>query len=158
MLRKDSTGSLSAARLVTRYSVSSLASWPLCRCRQPICPAPARPSCAGSTSRLASARRSRRLRLSSIFTTWGGNALRQEVLGGFQKALLIASQRQQVIGSFVVENLRHGFVLRVQRVQADHLAGKNRRALNQFLRGGNFVALVGHRFDAQATVGRQTDR
>ena len=79
-------------------------------------------------------------------------------MSGFQKALLIASQRQEVIGAFVVENMRHRFVLRVHRVQADHLAGKNRRALNQFLRGGNFVALVGHRFDAQATMGRQTDR
>jgi len=75
-----------------------------------------------------------------------------------QKALLIAGYRQQVIGSFVVENLRHGFMLRVHRVQADHLAGTNRRTLNQLLRGWNFVALVGHRFDAQAAVRRQTDR
>ena len=71
---------------------------------------------------------------------------------------MVAGHWQQVIGPFIVENLRHGFVLRVHRIQTDHLAGKNGRARNQSLRGRNFVALVGHRFDAQATMGRQTDR
>jgi hypothetical protein len=53
--------------------------------------------------------------------------------------------------------LGDGFVLRVHRIQTDHLTGHNRGSLQQLLGGWNFIALIGHRFDSQTTVGRQTD-
>jgi len=71
---------------------------------------------------------------------------------------LVAFDRQQIVGPFVEEDLGHGLVLGVHRVQAHPLAGQNRGAGDQSLGGGNFVALVGHRLDSQAPVRRQADR
>src|SRR6266849_9498030 len=80
------------------------------------------PSCSASIERTVMARRSRRLRLLvSISRCVGGNALREEGLGGFLKALLVTFYRQQVIPSCALHDEPGCFHLGVEGVQHRHL-------------------------------------